>query len=111
MFKKLKQFFKQLKIQQKLHNQLKPEYFKQATEEILYLTHLAEQVMPKDEKFKSRLSKIRIEMLKLQKLTTEKEFKRLPLKTRQELKKSLELSKHQLEESLGLVKPPTKIIQ
>ncbi|HCO12498.1 MAG TPA: hypothetical protein DIT19_04655 [Desulfonauticus sp.] len=111
MFKKLKAFWRQIKLQQRLKAELKPAYFHKTTEEILYLTRLAEQILPPDEKFKSRIVKIRLEMLKLKKLIAEDEFDKLPLKTRQELRKSLELSKHQLEESLGFVKPPTKIIQ
>ncbi|SDN66559.1 hypothetical protein [Desulfonauticus submarinus] len=111
MFGKLRLFFEKIYKSYRLRKELKPFYFLQETEEILYLAKLAERLLGEDKKFKSRLDKIKQEMLRLQDLTKESAFNKVPLKTKLELKKSLEVSKKQLEETLGFARPHTKIIQ
>ncbi|MDQ7032561.1 MAG: hypothetical protein Q9M37_07600 [Desulfonauticus sp.] len=115
MFKKLFQQLnfglKKIGYYYKLRKQLQSSYFFQLTEEILFLASLAERVLPLDEKLKLRLNKIKSEMAKLQELTKDGEFDKVPLHTRLDLKNNLEVSKKQLEETLGFAQPQTKIIQ
>ncbi|GAU07578.1 hypothetical protein [Desulfoplanes formicivorans] len=93
------------------HEEIAPESFASLTSEILELARLVGTIRPEDHQLSHRLTKLEREIRQLQSLLNTREFKRLSLEKRKQLKKNLVFSRQQLLEAMGAAIPPTDRIQ
>lgn len=85
--------------------------FHSMAEELRELTRVAQEILPGEHAFQTRVRRIREEMEQLDELARKPEFKRLPPQKRLELKQSLVASREQLIETVRTAPAPTETLQ
>jgi SMC interacting uncharacterized protein involved in chromosome segregation len=111
MLRYLRKKWAHLRARQAKHKEIAPESFAALTSEILELARLVGTIRPEDQQLNLRLTKLEREIKQLQSLLETREFKRLSLEKRKQLKKNLVFSRQQLLEAMGAAMPPTDRIQ
>ena len=111
MFNRIKKLLQQHREKKELKKSIEPLEFQKMAQEILIMAEVATQILPKHNQVQIRIKKIKQDVEKLQVLIQNKEFKKLPINTRVELRHSLEAAKVLLEESIHLALPPTNLLQ
>lgn len=90
---------------------MSPEKFRSLAQEIREIASLSGKLWETDNSFQDRIRRIHGEMDQLENLLAQRTFEHLPLEKRQELHKSLLVSRDELIKSLQAAPCPTDRIQ
>ncbi len=95
----------------KKQDELSSERFQLLTAEIRDIADLSEKLWEADRSFQEKVRQVQKEMNQLEKLLAQRSFEQLPLQKKQELHRSLLVSREELLKSLQEVPCPTDRIQ
>lgn len=111
MFRSILSRYKQFLAGRKKKKQLSPDNFRALTDEIREMASLSCKIWSNDKDFLDRIKRIQNEMDHLESLLKKREFERLSTDKKEELRKSLLLSREELLKSLKEAPCPTKRMQ
>jgi len=111
MWKFIRQFVKRIKKDAYVRRQIEVAYVVELVKEVLDLIEISEKVFAHNGKLLQRLKKIRLEVNRVQQLVNREDYDFLPLSTRIDMARTLELTRERLEESLVKVEPKTDKVQ
>lgn len=110
-YKKIFAYWQQLLTRRRLKKELAPDQFKNLAHEIKGIADLCSRIWTYDNGLQNRIKRIQQEMEQLEKLVQKRGFDRLSLHKKEELKRSLLISKQELLKSLQSAPCVTERIQ